>query len=473
MKKILYEIRPAAEGFSGIPYTTRHLVEIISKLKNIEITFLINEINHFHIYKSIYQKKSNPYSFDIFLKSSRLPVNLFFIFFKYIVSLLVPHKLKEINFDLYNDLIWQRYFSKNLSSNSITYSKLFHSEYKFVYSQISYVYAKVFSFFAFRPRLNTKHYDYYICQTPPSYNISSSTKYIVVHHDNFPITRTDTIKGSFLKRKIIRFQFYENLKSLLKKKNINIVSVSNDTLKKTNEIFPESKKKIIKIDNFLQALPYDDNFQIAKFLKRNKSSFSSNYNQEETQLKNEFYYLALRNNFQNLNITTKTKFILFIGTVEPRKNIKFLIDNFNHLNYDLNIKLVIIGSLGWEFKEELNIMSKGIYAGSIIHLSAVPVRTLGNLVYHSEVVVSCSNDEGFNLPLFDARLLNKKVLCSDIDIHREILNGYKNVRFYKKNSSFDFCSKFREVLNMRVIKDNFKYDEYIKKITDSWRSLIV
>ena len=220
-------------------------------------------------------------------------------------------------------------------------------------------------------------------------------------------------------------------------------------------------------------MPYDDNFQINKFLKQNKSSFSNNFHQEEIQFNNKFYYLNIRNNYPNLNITTKTKFILFIGSIEPRKNIKFLINNFNHLNYDLNIKLVIIGSLGWQFKEELNIISKGIYAGSVIYLSGVPVRSLGNLVYYSEVVVSCSNDEGFNLPLFDARLLNKKVLCSDIDIHREILNGYKNVRFYKKNSSFDFCSKFREVLNMRVIKDNFKYNEFIKKITDSWRSLIV
>jgi len=42
-----------------------------------------------------------------------------------------------------------------------------------------------------------------------------------------------------------------------------------------------------------------------------------------------------------------------------------------------------------------------------------------------------------------------------------------------QGSEYDFCSKFREVLNMRVIKDNFKYNEYIKKITDSWRSLIV
>nr|WP_274380208.1 glycosyltransferase [Campylobacter fetus] len=43
-------------------------------------------------------------------------------------------------------------------------------------------------------------------------------------------------------------------------------------------------------------------------------------------------------------------FILFVGSIEPRKNLTTLIQAYNELNLN-NIDLVIVGAKGWENSE--------------------------------------------------------------------------------------------------------------------------
>jgi glycosyltransferase involved in cell wall biosynthesis len=106
------------------------------------------------------------------------------------------------------------------------------------------------------------------------------------------------------------------------------------------------------------------------------------------------------------------KFILFVGTLEPRKNIPNLIKAFAKLN-STEYKLVITGKKGWKYKsifntaESLKITDKTVFTGY------VPEDDLPALYSAADLFVYPSLYEGFGIPPLEAMACGTPVITSN------------------------------------------------------------
>lgn len=117
-------------------------------------------------------------------------------------------------------------------------------------------------------------------------------------------------------------------------------------------------------------------------------------------------------------------YIIFVGTIQPRKNIVRLIEAFQKIE---NLKLVIVGKTtglgreGWMYEDilrkpkELGIEERVIFTGF------VPDEQLNLLLNGAKAFVLPSLWEGFGIPVVDAMSVGCPVIVSDISSLPEVV----------------------------------------------------
>ncbi|MDO8603493.1 MAG: glycosyltransferase family 1 protein [Candidatus Omnitrophota bacterium] len=98
------------------------------------------------------------------------------------------------------------------------------------------------------------------------------------------------------------------------------------------------------------------------------------------------------------------KYILFVGTIEPRKNIQGLIKAFNLLKKEHNIahKLIIAGMKGWMYEDIFKEYENSEFKNEIIFKGYVNDKELAQLYRNASVFVYPSFYEGFGFPIVEA-----------------------------------------------------------------------
>ncbi len=115
-------------------------------------------------------------------------------------------------------------------------------------------------------------------------------------------------------------------------------------------------------------------------------------------------------------------YLLTVGTIEPRKNIAFLVDVFEKLA-DFDGDLLISGQLGWKFEPILDRMQRSTRAGHIRYLNYAEEAVLPALYAGAELFVFPSLYEGFGFPPLEAMACGTPVLSSRGGSLPEILGG--------------------------------------------------
>ncbi len=113
-----------------------------------------------------------------------------------------------------------------------------------------------------------------------------------------------------------------------------------------------------------------------------------------------------------LGIQSK-KYILSVGNLNKRKNLQTLVDAFNKINSGL--KLVLPGAKHSQNFSNLN--------NNIIFPGYLTDDELKVLYKNALIYVFPSVYEGFGIPLIDAQSFNIPVICSDIEVFKEIGNN--------------------------------------------------
>lgn len=108
-------------------------------------------------------------------------------------------------------------------------------------------------------------------------------------------------------------------------------------------------------------------------------------------------------------------YILFVSTLEPRKNIKSLITAFNYLKKTQLIEhqLVLIGQKGWQYESIFEAIKTSPYQQDIHHLDYLTDDQVANFYAQAEVFAYPSIYEGFGLPVLEAMTLGTPVVTSD------------------------------------------------------------
>ncbi|PSO17043.1 glycosyltransferase family 1 protein [Bradyrhizobium sp. MOS003] len=108
-------------------------------------------------------------------------------------------------------------------------------------------------------------------------------------------------------------------------------------------------------------------------------------------------------------------YCLYVGTIEPRKNLWTLLDAFEQLPAQRRLRypLVLAGYRGWESAELHARIAKAMREEWLTYLGYVPERQLPALIAGARLFVYPSLYEGFGLPPLEAMASGVPVVCSD------------------------------------------------------------
>ncbi len=113
-------------------------------------------------------------------------------------------------------------------------------------------------------------------------------------------------------------------------------------------------------------------------------------------------------------------YLLAVGTIEPRKNIEFLISAFEQAT-DFDGYLVLAGMKGWKCSSIFKRIESSPRAGNIRHIEYVPDADLPALYSGAELFLFPSLYEGFGLPPLEAMACGTPVIASNAGSLPEVL----------------------------------------------------
>jgi len=114
-------------------------------------------------------------------------------------------------------------------------------------------------------------------------------------------------------------------------------------------------------------------------------------------------------------------FMLFVGTLEPRKNLDRVIEAFENLRNRKQIAhdLVIAGSGGWKNRTVLKKISENP-SGGIRHIASPTDKDLAKLYAACDFLIAPSVWEGFGLPILEAQIFGKPAITSSVSALPEV-----------------------------------------------------
>ncbi len=150
-------------------------------------------------------------------------------------------------------------------------------------------------------------------------------------------------------------------------------------------------------------------------------------------------------------------FLLFWGTLQPRKNIIRLIEAFSKLK-ETRLKLVIAGKKGWLYDQILDHAKKMGVANRVIFTGFPPTEDLPALIKTSRAFVLPSLYEGFGMPVVEAQAVGAPIVVSRVSSLPEVA-GESGIYIEDPNSVESIKSALEKVMSLtrkeriRLIKE--------------------
>lgn len=223
-----------------------------------------------------------------------------------------------------------------------------------------------------------------------------------------------------------------------------IVVNSENTKQSLIKHYKVNEKKIIKINPAV-----------------NRNQFSSSSPDKIKQLKRKY--------------KIPKKYFLYLGTIEPRKNIINIIKAYKSLEKDLknNYCLVLAGGQGWldqEIKTEIELSSKE----NILVLGYVDQQDMSSLYSGAEAFVFPSLYEGWGMPVLEAMACGTPVITANNSSLPEVSGGAAIM--LKKNNTLELANAMKKLVNDKSV--SVKYSKLgldrVKKIRwkeEAWKLL--
>ncbi len=146
-------------------------------------------------------------------------------------------------------------------------------------------------------------------------------------------------------------------------------------------------------------------------------------------------------------------YILTVGTIEPRKNIVFLIEVFERLE-EYGGELVVVGRRGWKFGPIFERMRSSPRAVAIRHLEGLADADLRALYAAADVFVFPSLYEGFGLPPLEAMACGAPVVAAATGSLPEVLGDGADL--VKGFDADEWALHLRRVLSDSAYREGLK-----------------
>ncbi|MDP1833382.1 MAG: glycosyltransferase family 1 protein [Candidatus Moranbacteria bacterium] len=166
-------------------------------------------------------------------------------------------------------------------------------------------------------------------------------------------------------------------------------------------------------------------------------------------------------------------YIIYIGAIQPRKNLKTLIKAFEILKSRAqengssdDLELLIVGEKAWLSEGTVKMARQSRFADDIKMPGRLRFDDLGHLCRGAGVFVFPSLYEGFGIPVLEAMAAGVPVICADNSSLPEV--GGEACLYFKAASHEDLAQKIKRVLGDGGLRAELvaKGAEQIKKF--SW-----
>ena len=162
-------------------------------------------------------------------------------------------------------------------------------------------------------------------------------------------------------------------------------------------------------------------------------------------------------------------FILFVGTIEPRKNLQTLVRAFERISRetDRRPQLVIAGGEGWLTDDFEHLVHGSVFRERMRLTGYLTDEELRALYSSCKVFVSPSLYEGFGLPPLEAMACGAPVIASRIPAHEETLKD--NARLIEPTDESALANAIVELLKDERARESLVNAGLAHVAKFSWR----
>lgn len=444
-KTVLLELRPATEGFAGIPQETRLLFSGLCDLEDYKVEGLIQGPKR-RLAKGTLPKKNST--------RAQKPIHAFSKYSKVIVSVSQkPHRtfleylaelfrtyleskamevtsitgfgkvpLTQFKSASFEDFIWRTFFSKSLPASD--FEKVTQANHRVCSPSWDTMHRAGIRSLNLRfdpvyPKINTEGIDIFIGQTPYPGRVNKNTRMVIRYHDAIPVFMPHTINDKAHHQASHIYALRSNAKS-----GAWFACVSEATRQDLLKLVPEVADRAVTIHNMVSHQYYDEDssFERVRGIIRSRI-YGFDPSVKDLGISPEFLNLREQERFFEKHIFSKEfSYLLVVSTVEPRKNHARVLASWEVIKEEINpnLKLVIVGTLGWEYQSLVKGLKTWIDRGELFMLNAVPSPDLRVLYKHAAATVCPSLGEGFDFAGVEAMRSGGIAVASDIPVHREI-----------------------------------------------------
>ncbi len=174
-------------------------------------------------------------------------------------------------------------------------------------------------------------------------------------------------------------------------------------------------------------------------------------------------------------------YILYLGTIEPRKNIERIIRAFMKLKKEKNmetIKLVIAGGKGWKYEKVMELIEA--MSGEIIFTDYIDEKDKIPIYKMAKMFVFPSLYEGFGIPVLEAMASGIPVITSNVSSLPEVagdaailVNPFNESEIYEGYKKLLLESDFYNDAVRRGLQQakKFQWKESAKKLEEIYETM--
>lgn len=467
---VLLEMRPALEGFAGIPQEVRLLFRGLCKIDAVEVTGML-QTSHKILAKGTPEKKRwfareikqdkkiNKHSRVIISMAEKPYRTLFDKIVDFLEKKLYStaltletiffgHNIKLTKFEStsFEDFIWRTMFSKTLPAsdfNLVTKSSFrVNSVPWHVMHMVGLGTLSVRSLPKY-PKLNTTSFDVFIGQTPYPAQTSLKTKMVIRYHDAIPVFMPHTISDKSIHQATHFYALKSNVEA-----GAWFACVSEATRQDLLRLFPEANDRAVVIHNMVSHHYYNEESEKKRVAEIIRSRQYSKFEDEtkEYGLVPKFLTLREQENFYKRLENSDLKYLLVVSSVEPRKNHTRLLAAWEVIKSEIDpsLKLIVVGTLGWDYSLIVRSFTPWIDRGQLFMLNAVPAPDLRVLYKHAAATVCPSLGEGFDFSGVESMASGGITIASDIPVHREVYG--ESAEYFDPYSTASLVKGLKKVL---------------------------
>ena len=340
-----------------------------------------------------------------------------------------PIRLKTFETRAFRDFIWQQLFARSVPPSER--EQVLRCDYRICSSPWRWMHlmgierASLLGKSRY-PRLDTRGVGVLIAQTPYPGRVSTGTTLVVHYHDAIPVLMPHTISD----RAFHEASHFQALAANVRD-GAYFVCVSEATRRDLLSLFPEAETRAVTIHNMLPSHYHPEAVEperVPGIVRRHlhdefrPKGRSAKSDRSVYKLAKSFSGEAEKSAFYAQAFGPNSRFVLMVSTIEPRKNHARLIEAWEvlHDRLDPDLKLILVGHIGWDHKAVLEGCLPWIEQGGLFMLHSVPAESMRILYQQATVTVCPSVGEGFDFSGAEAMRCGGVVAASDIPVHREV-----------------------------------------------------